>query len=161
LPPLREEEVFDGEVPGNHGETTDLRQPYPPQDQTTPSGHRLEDVVGRVLRYGSLLSMAIILFGLAAVAWYAHVNPTHAVVLLPPLGKRAMNAPAALIARVEAGDPTAIISIGLLVLIATPVLRVASTVVFFFVKRDLTYLAITGFVLLVLITGFLLGSTAG
>ncbi len=61
--------------------------------------------------------------------------------------------------RLGAGTPIALINLGMLVLIITPVARVASTVVFFFSKRDLPYLAITGYVLLVLLAGLLLGAT--
>lgn len=121
----------------------------------------LEDVVGKVLRWGSLLSMAIILVGLAGVAWYTHVAAGPQILLIPVVGSRDLNTPAALLSRIQGGDPTAIISLGLLVLIATPVLRVTSTVVYFFLRKDLTYLAVTSFVLLVLVAGFLLGSTAG
>ncbi len=121
----------------------------------------LEDVVGKVLRWGSVLSMVIILAGLAGVVWYSRMTTGPQILLIPVVGTHDLNTPAALLSRIRNGDPTAIISVGLLVLILTPVLRVASTVVYFFLRRDRTYLAVTTFVLLVLIIGFLLGSTAG
>lgn len=54
-------------------------------------------------------------------------------------------------------DPGAIISVGVMVLIALPILRVALTVILFLLERDYLYFFITGFVLLVLISGILLG----
>ncbi len=53
--------------------------------------------------------------------------------------------------------PQAIIVIGLLVLIATPVVRVAVSVVAFALERDRLYVVITLFVLAILVCSFLLG----
>ncbi|HEX9015919.1 MAG TPA: DUF1634 domain-containing protein [Chloroflexota bacterium] len=121
----------------------------------------LEAVVGKVLRWGSLLSMAIILVGLVGVAWYTRASSGPQILLIPVVSGHDLNTPAGILRRIANGDPTAVISLGLLVLIATPVIRVASTVVYFSLRRDRTYFAVTCFVLAVLIVGFLLGSTAG
>jgi uncharacterized membrane protein len=56
------------------------------------------------------------------------------------------------------GDPLAVIALGLLVLIATPVLRVAVSIVTFALERDWVYVAITTLVLCILIASFLLGA---
>lgn len=53
--------------------------------------------------------------------------------------------------------PQAFIALGLLLLIATPVLRVAASVVAFAIERDRLYVVITLVVLAILITSFLLG----
>ncbi len=106
-----------------------------------------------MLRYGSLLSTAIILVGVAVLAWSSRSEPL-AVGYRP-----AVHTPAQLLAGLRGSDPLAIVSLGLLVLIATPVARVASTVVYFLWKRDRVYLAVTGFVLLVLLAGFIVGSS--
>lgn len=53
--------------------------------------------------------------------------------------------------------PYAFISLGLLMLIATPVTRVAVTCVAFLVERDYQYVLITGFVFCVLMLSFLMG----
>ena len=55
--------------------------------------------------------------------------------------------------------PYAIIALGLLVLIAIPVLRVAVSVIAFAVERDWLYVAITATVLVVLLAGFIIGNT--
>jgi uncharacterized membrane protein len=118
----------------------------------------LEKVVGYVLRYGSLVSVTIILVGVALMAWSALLRSQG----LPPVPRAGYDAPlrspSGLLADLRAGDPSAVISVGLMVLIATPVLRVASTVIYFLFKRDKVYLAITSFVLLVLIAGFFIGA---
>ncbi len=55
--------------------------------------------------------------------------------------------------------PSAIISLGLLLLIATPVFRVASSVLLFVFEKDHLYTLITLFVLCILIISFMLGKT--
>lgn len=54
-------------------------------------------------------------------------------------------------------QPQAIIILGILLLIATPVLRVAISIFAFWLERDLKFVVITTLVLLILITSFLLG----
>ncbi len=120
---------------------------------------RLEQVVGRVLRYGSLLSVALIAVGVVLMAASGSfgslgIPQSSSGELRPPV-----HSMVGLLAGLQGGDPSALVSLGLLVLIATPVARVATTVVYFLFRRDRLYLAITSFVLLVLIAGFLLGAT--
>ena len=56
-----------------------------------------------------------------------------------------------------AGQPLAIVQLGLVLLIATPVARVAFTLVAFVVQRDRTYVAITAIVLALLLFGLVFG----
>ncbi len=121
-------------------------------------GPRLEEVVGRVLRYGSLLSITIMLAGIALTVGSALLGGSSTLSAPMVLSPTPYHDPASLLGGVSVGDPFAVISLGLLVLIATPVIRVASTVVYFLIRRDRVYLAITSFVLLVLIAGFLIGA---
>jgi uncharacterized membrane protein len=53
--------------------------------------------------------------------------------------------------------PYAFIALGLLLLIATPVIRVAASVVIFLLEHDYAYVLITLIVLVILIVSFLLG----
>ncbi|CAA7601499.1 Protein of unknown function DUF1634 [Acididesulfobacillus acetoxydans] len=53
--------------------------------------------------------------------------------------------------------PAAVITLGLVLLIATPVFRVAASVLLFLVEKDHLYTFITLFVLAVLVTSFLIG----
>jgi len=61
------------------------------------------------------------------------------------------------IAGVRHGSGQAIIMAGLLVLIATPVGRVALSVVIFIIARDRLYIAITSTVLVILLISFAVG----
>jgi len=55
----------------------------------------------------------------------------------------------------------AIIMVGLLLLIATPVMRVAVSIVAFVVERDAVFVIVTAFVLAMLILSFVLGKAGG
>lgn len=55
----------------------------------------------------------------------------------------------------------AIIMAGLLLLIATPVMRVAVSIVAFIFERDAVFVAVTAFVLAMLILSFVLGKAGG
>ena len=57
--------------------------------------------------------------------------------------------------------PYAIIALGLVILIAIPVLRVAVSVIAFAVERDWLYVLITSFVLLILLLSFVIGEAGG
>jgi len=54
-------------------------------------------------------------------------------------------------------DSKAIVQLGLVLLIATPVVRVAFMLIAFVVQRDRVYVAISGLVLALLLYGLLLG----
>jgi uncharacterized membrane protein len=54
-----------------------------------------------------------------------------------------------------AGDPLAIIQLGLVLLIATPIARVALTLAAFVIQRDWLYTALTAVVLGILMWGLL------
>jgi uncharacterized membrane protein len=54
----------------------------------------------------------------------------------------------------------AIIALGLLILIATPVMRVAISIIAFAIQRDYTFVAITCVVLALLCISFLMGHFA-
>ncbi len=109
-----------------------------------------ELLIAYVLRGGVVLSAAIILVG--AILY---------LVGTPPAGGLGTRAVPSTIGDVLAGvghhDPRAIIALGLLILLATPVARVAVSIVTFGLERDWRYVAITAFVLLILIASFILG----
>ena len=64
------------------------------------------------------------------------------------------------IAGLKVGEPDAVISLGLLLLIATPIMRVAASVLLFVAQRDYRYVDMTLFVLAVLLFA-LHGGAAG
>jgi uncharacterized membrane protein len=110
-----------------------------------------ELIISNVLRGGVLLSAAVILLGtiLFYIRWVGSSHSTNAA-----------SFPHSLVAVGQGlahGDPLAIIALGLLMLLATPVLRVAVSVITFGLERDWLYTAITLLVLAILVLSFLFG----
>jgi uncharacterized membrane protein len=54
-------------------------------------------------------------------------------------------------------EPSHVIFIGLLILIVTPLIRVFASIIAYIIDRDWTYVIITSTVLVILITGMILG----
>ena len=120
---------------------------------------RMELVISGVLRVGVILSAAVIVVGILAFAveqdtGYARVLPHHLKDILtfhqssgPGFFPTSL---APVLEGALAGKPYAIIELGMLVLILTPIVRVALSVFFFLAERDSLYVGITLFVLTVL-----------
>jgi uncharacterized membrane protein len=119
--------------------------------------------VATLLRVGVLLSIGIIAVGM--VITFVH-HPDY-FSSRPVLGS--LTAPDAhfprtigeVIAGVRHGSGQAIVTAGLLVLIAIPVARVALSIVLFVIERDRLYAAITATVLVVLLISFFVGRAGG
>ena len=110
----------------------------------------ITDFIGWILQGGVLLSTAVIVFGLL-------------LAVLRPRGyslQRALVFPVKL-SQIGAGllvwQPQAVIMLGLLLLIATPIVRVAASMVAFGFERDWKYVIITLTVLAILLLSLLLG----
>ncbi|MFN3286535.1 MAG: DUF1634 domain-containing protein [bacterium] len=109
--------------------------------------------LGYLLLAGVALAAAFLLAGLLAfVVHLAREGAPAARDLLSHTGSVTL---ASLLRDLRAGAPTALVQVGLLVLILTPVLRVAATVVFFAAERDWPFVAITSTVLALLSLGLL------
>ena len=65
---------------------------------------------------------------------------------------------ALLLGRIRAGNPHAVLTVGLFVLTLVPLARVAFCFILFIRERDYTYVALTAYVLAGLIVGVLVGS---
>ncbi len=112
------------------------RQPRPFQPQPWRD-RRIEIILGNLLRTGALISAAVVLLG-ACIAG----------VIQSALNGRGR------------GRGQGLIQLGLLLLIATPIARVAFSVVGFAIERDRLYVAFTLIVLAILLYS-LLGSGLG
>lgn len=116
---------------------------------------RSEIIISSVLRGGVILSATVIAIGVAAYFFAGSST------LRYPHGLRYPDSIPTLWLGLTHGDPLAIIALGLILLLATPVLRVAVSVVAFAASKDLLYVAITLLVLCILISSFLLGLGGG
>jgi len=100
------------------------------------------------LRVGVYLSAAVIIIGM--IMFFATGSSGYPVDQFPiTLG--------AVLSGTMHIKPSAMISLGLLLLIATPVFRVAASVLLFLFEKDYLYTVITLFVLCVLSISFMLG----
>jgi uncharacterized membrane protein len=129
----------------------------------------MEEVISGVLRYGVLISFAIVLVGsvlffVTGSAGYAGIHAHGSGSLhsatsytTSSQGLRWPTTPGEVLSGLAHGRPYAVIALGLLVLIATPVLRVAASVVTFLWENDRTYAVITAYVLAVLLVSFVIG----
>jgi uncharacterized membrane protein len=122
-----------------------------------------ELIVSTLLRYGVLISLALVALGVVLLFAAGSTGYGQGLELQGLLSAEGAPAGAwpqtlgAVLSGVLAGRPYALILLGLLLLIATPVLRVAVSVVLFALERDYLYVGITLFVLAVLALSFFLG----
>lgn len=120
----------------------------------------VEQYIGKLLRYGVTLSCVITLFG-GAIYLYKHkgVMPDYSPVAAGiPFGVdsylREFNT---IFTAMLAFDGAAIIQFGVLVLIATPIIRVAFSALSFLIEKDYLYVVITLIVLAIILANMLLG----
>lgn len=100
------------------------------------------------LRFGVYLSAAVIAIGL--ILLFFSGSSGYPVDVFP-------TSVAALWLGIVLFKASAIITLGLLLLIATPVFRVAASVLLFLVEKDHLYTIITLFVLAILLISFMIG----
>jgi uncharacterized membrane protein len=116
---------------------------------------RMEVVMGRLLQVGVSLAAAVVLVGgVMYAAAHAGGESNYRVFVARPVELRH---PAGLLKGIAQGDAAAIIDLGILLLVATPICRVIFAVVAFAIERDRMYVAISLTVLAVLIFGMLRG----
>lgn len=110
---------------------------------------RAELFISNVLRYGVLLCAFFLALGLVlAFSQHADIN------FLP---RPALYHPSEILAGLGAWQPEAWIAAGLALLVALPIVRVALTVVLFWIEGDRIYLGITLIVLTVLAISLFMG----
>lgn len=118
----------------------------PETEEEVGARRDLNRVVHRMLILGLLLSTAVLFSGLALSAISHRPLPTRVSEFRQ------------LFRGLRTADPPSILSLGILLLIATPVLRVIGSLFEFLQKRDWRYAIITSVVLLILIVSVIAGS---
>jgi uncharacterized membrane protein len=105
------------------------------------SEHRVERALAAVLRTGVMLAASIVVIGGAVyLARHGYKRPHYGVFRGEPSDLRSL---AGILNDVASGSGRGLIQLGLVVLIATPVARVAFSVAAFAVQRDRTYVVVT------------------
>lgn len=123
-------------------------------------GHRLafddqlmETLMGRLLQVGVLLATAVVLAG-GFLYIRAHLGSTanYRTFTGEPAALRSVRG---LFRLLMTGDPAAVIQVGVILLIATPIARVVFAVVGFALERDRLYVAVSLTVLAVLMASLI------
>jgi uncharacterized membrane protein len=119
---------------------------------------RVELFISNLLRVGVTVSIGTILVGV--VLMFVHhpdyLRPGDDLSRLTKPGAAFPHTLTEVKDELLAGRGQAVVCVGLLMLIATPILRVAVSILVFLVQRDLLFTLITTFVLAVLLASFFL-----
>jgi len=108
--------------------------------------------IGNLLRYGVLIAAAVTLVGgVPYLLMYWHVLPTYHTFHGVPAG---LNSLRGVLDGVRELDSRAVIQLGVLLLIATPIARVGLSLFAFAKQRDWTYVVVTTVVLGILLWSF-------
>jgi uncharacterized membrane protein len=135
-----------GGVSGVHVAPDIVRQVLTPERVASDRERRdLDAVVHQVLIIGLALSTALMLAGVGLELARGTALPA----TVAGVGE--------VLPRALALRPSGVLTLGLLVLIATPILRVVGSVVAFIVERDWRFAGVTALVLLVMVVSILLG----
>lgn len=119
------------------------------------SDHEVEQLIGRLLQIGVLVAAGVVLIGGVMLLVQHGSRPvefaTFSTAASPLQGL------AGIFRGALALDSMAIVQLGLVLLIATPVMRVALTLVAFALQRDRLYMLLTAIVLGLLLYGLVWG----
>jgi uncharacterized membrane protein len=119
------------------------------------SDNAVEQLVGRLLQIGVAVSAIVVLFGgVLLLLHHSAEVPNYSTFTGEPESIRTLYG---IVHGLMEVDARSIIQFGLLLLIATPILRVAFTWVAFLLQRDWVYVAITTVVLVLLLFGLISG----
>ena len=114
---------------------------------------RLEIMIGNLLRAGVLLAAAIVLTG--GILYLARHHAERVNYHTFRAGGEETRKYAGIVQSAEHGESAAIIQIGLLLLVLTPVARVAMALVGFSLERDRLYAVVSLIVLVILVSSLL------
>lgn len=127
---------------------------HSPDDEGHPTAHPMAQIISILLVSGVTVSAAVLLAGLALLVvtgrtgYHESISP--ALILSPPVAGAYPRTISAAVQGATELRPFAVIELGALLLIATPVFRVAASIVLFSFERDYLYTIIT-----LVILGFL------
>jgi uncharacterized membrane protein len=127
--------------------------------EKTDEDRQVDLVIANILRHGVLISSAIV--GTGGIAFltkhHAEPAPSFAVFHGEPAFLCSLNT---IFVQAFRGNSAAVIQLGVLILMATPVLRVVFGLLAFAKQRDYVFVCVTLFVLSVLLYSILAGKNA-
>lgn len=120
----------------------------------------MEVFIGKLLRYGVLLSCGITIFG-GIIYMFQHPSlPDYSPVPDDqpfPGVEYYLRELSTIIPRMLAFDGAAIIQFGVCVLIATPIMRIIVSILAFLIEKDYMYVVITAVVLCIILANMIFG----
>ncbi len=139
-----------------------MSEPTLPNPNEAPDDavvHRVEQIIGNLLRCGVLTSLALLVAGTLVSFFHSHRygSTSDDLSVLIAKGGDFERSFAWLFGGLRDFRGQALIVLGLVFLIATPLLRVAVSVVAYIIERDLIFVLITSLVLVLLVVSFLIG----
>ncbi len=124
-------------------------RPQQPNDARRVSDEQVDQLLGNLLRLGVILATIVAAIGgVLHLARHGSEPPGHHVFASEPPYLRSVGG---IVRGALALQSDAIVQLGLLLLIATPVARVAMSLVAFILQRDRVYVVVTSIVLALLL----------
>jgi len=115
----------------------------------------MQSVIGWILRGGVIVSMTVVVIGGVLFLWHhGHSTPDFGTFNKIPYF---ISSPEGIFAGVIHGRGQAIIQLGIIILIATPILRVIFAVIAFALEKDRLYALISLIVLFIILASMLTG----
>lgn len=158
--------MADEQTPSSDKQTNTSAANTPTSGAAAGSAFPTEEIISWILRVGVLASALLIALGVVLLfvtgetGYGGSFNDLAGLVQYNQGQHVAFpTTPADVLAGLAQFKPYAFIALGLLLLILTPVIRVAASVVIFLLEHDVAYVLITLFVLIILVVSFLLGKT--
>jgi uncharacterized membrane protein len=125
-----------------------------PKSGHSSADESVEKALGQVLRAGVILAVLLTLAGATLL-----IRQNRGISGRELIARQsALHGPSQIFSLARHGDGASIILLGLLVLLATPVFRVASMIFAFFWEKDWLYAAISAAVLCILVVGIFFAS---
>ena len=126
-----------------------MREPMSPNDTRRVTDEQVDQLLGNLLRLGVMVATTVaIIGGLLHLARHGGEPTGHHVFTSEPPYLRSVGG---IVRGALALQSDAVIQLGLLLLIATPVARVAMSLVAFILQRDRVYVVVTSIVLALLL----------
>jgi uncharacterized membrane protein len=114
---------------------------------------RLETIIGRLLQVGVLLAAAVVTIGALAYLVQHHADSVDYRIFVP--GGPGLCTVSGIVRTAAHPESLGIVQVGLLILIATPLARVALALAGFALERDRLYTVVSLIVLLILLASLM------
>lgn len=149
---MKNQELFQSPVAAEDSSTRFVSAGYKQQNQPNSHAEKIATVsIGWILQGGVLLSAAVVVFGILLLLLHpGELSPERMLAFPTTLNQVAAGL---LVLR-----PQAVITLGLLLLIATPVIRVAASILVFAFERDHKFVIFTLTVLIILLGSLFFGN---